>query len=772
MLQEGEEESSKHSESQSEEGDAANFDTTQEATRDDELQADQGHSDGVCLKYVNCRNGFFNGIKCSGGRYCTKWGSGGRVCKKYVNCHKGFFNGINCHGSRYCVSWGLLQEGEEESSKHSESQSEEGDAAAGDTTEETTKDDELQADQEHSDGVCLKYVNCRNGFFNGIKCSGGRYCTKWGSGGRVCRKYVNCNRGFYNGINCHGSRYCVSWGLLQEGEDESSKISESQSEEGDAAAGDTTEETTRDDELQADQEHSDGVCLKYVNCRNGFFNGIKCSGGRYCTKWGSGGRVCRKYVNCNRGFYNGINCHGSRYCVSWGLLQEGEEESSKHSESQSEEGDAAAGDTTEETTRDDELQADQEHSDGVCLKYVNCRNGFFNGIKCSGGRYCTKWGSGGRVCRKYVNCNRGFYNGINCHGSRYCVSWGLLQEGEDESSKISESQSEEGDAAAGDTTEETTKDDELQADQEHSDGVCLKYVNCRNGFFNGIKCSGGRYCTKWGSGGRVCRKYVNCNRGFYNGINCHGSRYCVSWGLLQEGEEESSKYSESLSEEGDAAAGDTTEETTRDDELQADQEHSDGVCLKYVNCRNGFFNGIKCSGGRYCTKWGSGGRVCRKYVNCNRGFYNGINCHGSRYCVSWGLLQEGEEESSIYSESLSEEGDAAAGDTTEETTKDDELQADQEHSDGVCLKYVNCRNGFFNGIKCSGGRYCTKWGSGGRVCRKYVNCNRGFYNGINCHGSRYCVSWGLLQEGEEESSKHSENQNKEAYAHAPVEPVR
>ena len=752
LLQEGEEESSQDTESQVEGAESA-LEVGQETSSDQEVQADQEESGRKCLHYATCRNGFFNGIKCSGGRYCTKWGSGGRVCKKYVNCRKGFFNGIKCNGNRYCVTWGLLQEGEEESSQDTEIQVE-GAESALEVGQETSSDQEVQADQEESGRKCLHYATCRNGFFNGIKCSGGRYCTKWGSGGRVCKKYVNCRKGFFNGIKCNGNRYCVTWGLLQEGEEESSQDMESQV-EGAESALEVGQETSSDQEVQADQEESGRKCLHYATCRNGFFNGIKCSGGRYCTKWGSGGRVCKKYVNCRKGFFNGIKCNGNRYCVTWGLLQEGEEESSQDTESQVE-GAESALEVGQETSSDQEVQADQEESGRKCLHYATCRNGFFNGIKCSGGRYCTKWGSGGRVCKKYVNCRKGFFNGIKCNGNRYCVTWGLLQEGEEESSQDTEIQVE-GAESALEVGQETSSDQEVQADQEESGRKCLHYATCRNGFFNGIKCSGGRYCTKWGSGGRVCKKYVNCRKGFFNGIKCNGNRYCVTWGLLQEGEEESSQDTE-IQVEGAESALEVGQETSSDQEVQADQEESGRKCLHYATCRNGFFNGIKCSGGRYCTKWGSGGRVCKKYVNCRKGFFNGIKCNGNRYCVTWGLLQEGEEESSRDTE-IQVEGAESALEVGQETSSDQEVQADQEESGRKCLHYATCRNGFFNGIKCSGGRYCTKWGSGGRVCKKYVNCRKGFFNGIKCNGNRYCVTWGLLQEGEEESSKDTESQD-------------
>eukprot|EP00435_Cladocopium_sp_Y103_P036674 s1264_g9.t1 len=194
-----------------------------------------------------------------------------------------------------------------------------------------------------------------------------------------------------------------------------------------------------------------------------------------------------------------------------------------------------------------------EENGKKCLTWANCRNGFFNGIKCSGGRYCTKWG-GGRVCKKYVSCRNGFFNGINCHGSKYCVTWGLLQEGEEESAKDIESQNQEADST--DSELNMGEENDLQNDNAETEGHCLSWANCRGGFWRGIRCNGGRYCTRWGgggyggrrrwrSGGRVCRKYVSCRNGFFNGINCHGSKYCVTWGLLQQGEEESTKETES-----------------------------------------------------------------------------------------------------------------------------------------------------------------------------------------------------------------------------------
>ncbi|CAE7394099.1 unnamed protein product [Symbiodinium pilosum] len=72
---------------------------------------------------------------------------------------------------------------------------------------------------------------------------------------------------------------------------------------------------------------------------------------------------------------------------------------------------------------------------------------------------------------------------------------------------------------------------------------------------------------------------------------------------------------------------------------------------------------------------------------------------------------------------------------------DNDVQNENEDFGKKCLTWTRCRNGFFRGMRCSGGRYCTRWGGGSRRCRKYVSCRRGFFNGINCHGSRHCVSW-------------------------------
>ena len=418
----------------------------------------------------------------------------------------------------------------------------------------------------------------------------------------------------------------------------------------------------------------------------------------------------------------------------------------------------------------------------MCLNYVNCHNGFFNGIRCNGGRYCTKWGGGGKVCRKYVSCRNGFFNGINCHGTRYCVSWGLLQEGEEVAAKDSESQNADADSTHTELDMQTEND--LQNENEENQGNCLSWARCRNGFFNGIRCSGGRYCTRWGGGGvggrrrwggggRVCKKYVSCRNGFFNGINCHGSRHCVTWGLLQEGEEVAAKDSESQNADVDSTHTELDMQTEND--LQNENEENQGNCLSWARCRNGFFNGIRCSGGRYCTRWGGGGvggrrrwggggRVCKKYVSCRNGFFNGINCHGSRHCVTWGLLQEGEEVAAKDSESQNADVDSTHTELDMQTEND--LQNENEENQGNCLSWARCRNGFFNGIRCSGGRYCTRWGgggyggrrrwrSGGRVCKRYVSCRKGFWHGIRCNGSRHCVTWGLLQEGEEEAAKES-----------------
>ena len=154
-----------------------------------------------------------------------------------MSCRNGFFNGINCHGSRYCVTWGLLQEGEEESGKDSETQTEEvaeTQNEEADSNISAESDGNVENENEENKGHCTTWVKCNGGFWRGHRCSGGRYCSRWGGGGgggRVCKKYVSCRNGFFNGINCHGSRHCVTWGLLQEGEEESGKDSETQTEE-------------------------------------------------------------------------------------------------------------------------------------------------------------------------------------------------------------------------------------------------------------------------------------------------------------------------------------------------------------------------------------------------------------------------------------------------------------------------------------------------------------------------------------------------------------
>ena len=71
-------------------------------------------------------------------------------------------------------------------------------------------------------------------------------------------------------------------------------------------------------------------------------------------------------------------------------------------------------------------------------------------------------------------------------------------------------------------------------------------------------------------------------------------------------------------------------------------------------------------------------------------------------------VPEKEQDVTAQKESTDEEVGAVLAelDTSAEAT---EGVDEQERAARVCKRWVTCTNGFFGGIRCSGGRHCTLW---------------------------------------------------------------
>ena len=527
-----------------------------------------------------------------------------------------------------------------------------------------------------------------------------------------CRRWVDCVDGFWNNLRCTGGRYCRGgWegddnkaGEIEENHEQSTKEEKSSFRPGQPGTPFAPPPGTR----------PTGGCRRWVDCVDGFWNNLRCTGGRYCRGGWEGddnkaGEIeenqvqstkeekssfrpgqpgtpfapppgtrptggCRRWVDCVDGFWNNLRCTGGRYCRGgWegddnkaGEIEENHEQSTKEEKSSFRPGQPGTPFAPPPGTR----------PTGGCRRWVDCVDGFWNNLRCTGGRYCRGGWEGddnkaGEIeenqvqstkeekssfrpgqpgtpfapppgtrptggCRRWVDCVDGFWNNLRCTGGRYCRGgWegddnkaGEIEENHEQSTKEEKSSFRPGQPGTPFAPPPGTR----------PTGGCRRWVDCVDGFWNNLRCTGGRYCRGGWEGddnkaGEIeenheqstkeekssfrpgqpgtpfapppgtrptggCRRWVDCVDGFWNNLRCTGGRYCRGgWegddnkaGEIEENHEQSTKEEKSSFRPGQPGTPFAPPPGTR----------PTGGCRRWVNCVDGFWNNLRCTGGRYC----------------------------------------------------------------------------------------------------------------------------------------------------------------------------